>query len=77
MPDLSNFQTQNLFLLVGTNLLPNYVTAKLLLKPDGRLYLVHTKETDEIADRLIAALELKSSKKSQGGRRRNQHGRRR
>ncbi len=58
MPDLSEFQTQNLFLLVGTNPLPNYVAAKLLLKSDGHLYLVHTAETDPIADRLIAVLEL-------------------
>ncbi len=58
MNDLTQFQTQNLFLLVGTNPLPNYVAAKLLLKPGGHLYLVHTSDTGEIANRLISTLGL-------------------
>lgn len=57
MPDSAQFQTQNLFLLVGTNPLPNYVAARLLLKTGGQLYLVHTDETSQIADRLTAALD--------------------
>lgn len=61
MPDLSEFQTQNLFLLVGTNPLPNYVAARLLLKPGGNLYLVHTAKTDTIANRLIAVLKLEKN----------------
>jgi len=58
MNDVQRFQSEHLFLLMGTNPLPNYVAAKLLRKPDGHVYLVHTDETTEIADRLIAALEL-------------------
>lgn len=49
-------QVEHLFILVGANPLPNYVAAKLLLKSGGHLYLVHTRETKEIADRLIATL---------------------
>ncbi|MFN8472206.1 MAG: hypothetical protein U0822_08460 [Anaerolineae bacterium] len=57
---MAPFQTQHLFVLVGTNPLPNYVAAKLLLAPaissapqhKPHLYLVHTKRTDPVADRL-------------------------
>ena len=58
MPDLSEFQTQNLILLIGTNPLPNYVAAQILLKPGGHLYLVYTDETNEITERLAAKLGL-------------------
>ncbi|HRQ68279.1 MAG TPA: hypothetical protein P5031_06905 [Candidatus Syntrophosphaera sp.] len=51
-------QCEHVFLLIGTNPLPNYVAAKLLLKPNGHIYLVHTDETAEVADRLIAALQI-------------------
>ncbi len=51
-------QSDHLFLLVGTNPLPNYVAAKLLLKPDGHLYLVHTAETNDVANRLIEMLNI-------------------
>lgn len=57
MTDLTQFQTQNLFLLVGTNPLPNYVAAKLLAKLTGTLYLVHSQDTYEIARRLVACLD--------------------
>jgi len=59
MNDLQPYQSDHLFLLVGTNPLPNYVAAELLLKPSGSLYLIHTDETTIVADRLIAALEQK------------------
>ncbi|MBN1657455.1 MAG: hypothetical protein JXA93_03590 [Anaerolineae bacterium] len=36
------YQTESLFVLVGRNPLPNYVCAKLLLQPEGTLYLVHS-----------------------------------
>lgn len=58
MDNLERFKTQNLFLLIGTNPLPNYVAARLLLKPGGHLYLVHTTDTGKIAERLIAKLDL-------------------
>ncbi|MDD3829138.1 MAG: hypothetical protein PHY79_24470, partial [Anaerolineae bacterium] len=49
------YRTPVLFVLVGENPLPNYVAARLLLEPGGRLYLVHSKGpggTGEIANRL-------------------------
>lgn len=58
MNEMQIYQSDPLFLLVGTNPLPNYVAAKLLRKPDGHIYLIHTTETTDIASRLIAALKL-------------------
>lgn len=58
MDDLKPYQTNHLFLLIGTNPLPNYVAARLLAKPDGRIYLVHSVETAGVANRLVAALGL-------------------
>jgi len=46
------YLADHLFLLVGTNPLPNFVAAKLLLKPGGALYLVHSSGTEQIAERL-------------------------
>ncbi|MEO0248315.1 MAG: hypothetical protein ABIN58_02005 [candidate division WOR-3 bacterium] len=51
-------RTEHLFLLVGTNPLPNYIAARLLLKQDGHICPVHTDETAEVANRLIAALQV-------------------
>lgn len=48
----SCYQSDHLFLLIGANPLPNYVAAKLLLKPEGRLYLVHSSLTQNVAERL-------------------------
>lgn len=50
------YQVDNLFLLVGTNPLPNLVAAKLLLKADGTLYLVHSADTSSAALRLETVL---------------------
>lgn len=54
-----------LFLLIGENPLPNYVAAKLLLKPKGILYLVHTGDektgTYKQARRLQDVLSKESS----------------
>lgn len=47
-----SYRTDHLFLLVGTNPLPNFVAAKLLLKPGGKLYLVHSCGTEQVAARL-------------------------
>jgi len=44
-------QSDHLFLLLGTNPLPNYVAAELLLKASGRLYLVHSTLTSDVAQR--------------------------
>lgn len=48
----SSYQSDHLFLMIGTNPLPNYVAAKLLLKPEGRLLLVHSSLTEDVAERL-------------------------
>jgi len=48
------YQTDNLFLLIGTNPLPNLVAARLLLKEDGTLYLIHSADTG------LTALQLET-----------------
>jgi len=53
---LDSQKTDHLILLVGTNPLPNYVAAKLLLKEGGRLYWLYSAETAKIVDRLEIAL---------------------
>jgi hypothetical protein len=58
MNNLNEFQSKHLFLLVGTNPLPNYIAAKLLMKPDGKIYFIHTDETFEIARRLSKLLGM-------------------
>lgn len=50
--DLSRYRCQFLFLLIGTNPLPNYVAAKLLAVPSGMIYLVHTAEVASVKERL-------------------------
>ena len=55
IPDI--YRTDHLFLLMGKNPLPNYVAAKLLLKLEGMLYLVHSegpRGTGGVAQRLAA-----------------------
>jgi hypothetical protein len=56
--NISQYQSDHLFLLVGTNPLPNYVAGKLLAKPSTHFYLVHTNETNKVADRLVDVLKL-------------------
>ena len=50
IPD--RYKSDHLFLLVGTNPLPNFVAATLMLKPQGKLYLVHSIKTQKVAERL-------------------------
>ncbi len=53
--EFREYQTDILFLLVGTNPLPNYVAALLLAKENASIYLMHTKgkgSTAEVACRL-------------------------
>lgn len=52
IPD--QYQSDHLFLLMGTNPLPNYVAAQLLLKPGGKLYLMHSEATRPTAERLFS-----------------------
>lgn len=50
-------KVDHLILLVGGNPLPNAVAGRLLLKPGGRITLVHSAETHAIAQRLDRWLE--------------------
>lgn len=52
----SEYLVDSLFLLIGTNPLPNLVAAELLLKEDGTLYLVHSADTSKTALRLETVL---------------------
>lgn len=56
--ELSKYQTEHLFLLIGTNPLPNYVVYHLLAKHSSYVYLVHTLESSIIANRLKEMLNL-------------------
>jgi len=60
IPD--ELRSEHLFLLVGTNPLPDWVAAKLLLRDGGQLYLVHSGSTHEVAKRL-ARLVLETPEK--------------
>lgn len=51
MSNLSNFQTDHLVMLVGTNPLPNYVAARLLC-PTGRVHLLCSADTQNQAQQL-------------------------
>jgi len=52
-----HLRSDHLFLLVGTNPLPNWVAAKLLLNPGGRVHLFYTAGTKEQAVRLRKVLQ--------------------
>ncbi|BAZ32929.1 hypothetical protein NIES4074_54370 [Cylindrospermum sp. NIES-4074] len=55
--EFDKYKVDHLFLLIGENPLPNYVTANLLLKKDGTPYLVHTTVTETQAKRLKNILD--------------------
>lgn len=64
MPDpMEPFRTDHLFMLIGANLLPNYVAAKLLSKPTTTFWLLHSDgfegepSTKESAKRLERGLK--------------------
>ena len=68
MENLSTWQkdqTDVLFLLVGTNPLPNYVAGCLLTKPGGTIVLLATEDTYAIADWLKQILEAKAKTENQ------------
>lgn len=56
MIDLSPYQADHLFLLIGSNPLPNYVAIRLLAHPDSQLYFVYSRETEKIAGNLKQSL---------------------
>ncbi|HZQ07106.1 MAG TPA: hypothetical protein VFD70_11040 [Anaerolineae bacterium] len=55
---LEPYRTDNLILLIGTNPLPNYVAARLLCAPRGKIHLVCSSGTASIAERLEKKLAL-------------------
>jgi hypothetical protein len=57
--EFDNYKVDHLFLLMGENPLPNYVTANLLLKKGGTPYLIHTTGTETQAKRLKNILDNK------------------
>ena len=56
MNDFMPYQTDYLFLLVGTNPLPNYVATLLLAKDNGTIYLVHSAGSHGVNSHLKVAL---------------------
>jgi hypothetical protein len=48
----TQYRTDHLFVLVGTNPLPNLVAARLMLKEDGVLHLIYSQDTSKVAERL-------------------------
>lgn len=50
--NIRQYQTENLFLLMGGNPLPNYIAAISLLNPKGKALLLHTSQTQLQAQRL-------------------------
>lgn len=59
MSNIERYQTDHLFLLVGTNPLPNYVAAKVLWNGKGQVFFLVTRETNDIAQRIQRLLGLK------------------
>lgn len=56
---LNAYKTEHLFLLVGTNPLPNYVAALLLAKGEGKIILLHSgghQGTGKVAENLERAI---------------------
>lgn len=63
--ELEAYQTDHLFLLIGTNPLPNYVAALLLAKEEGSIHLLHSKGdhgTERIARLLGSAIKKRKPK---------------
>ncbi len=68
--EFDKYKVDHLFLLIGENLLPNYVAANLLLNKGKNIYLIHTTDTEIQAKRLqnillselngLKAVELRS-----------------
>ena len=54
--DIRQYQTENLFLLMGGNPLPNYIAVISLLNPKGNALLLHTSQTQIQAKRFQSVL---------------------
>lgn len=57
LTEFDDYKVDHLFLLIGENLLPNYVAAKLLLAKGGTPHFIHTTNTEETAKRLANILK--------------------
>ena len=55
------YQTKVLFLLVGSNPLPNYVAARLLARENGTVVLLNSEKTSQVAERLKRQLAAERS----------------
>lgn len=53
----ADFRTDVLFLIIGSNPLPNYVAAHLLVKEQGTVVLLHSKSITQVAGRLAKMLQ--------------------
>ncbi|MFN5863521.1 MAG: hypothetical protein ACK451_16365, partial [Pseudanabaena sp.] len=60
--NFDKYKVQHLFLLIGTNPLPNYIAARQLLTDGGTAYLVYTSETKCWKDRLLDRLRSRKIK---------------
>jgi Domain of unknown function (DUF1887)/CRISPR-associated protein (Cas_Cas02710) len=59
---LADYKSDYLFLLIGTNPLPNYVVYHLLAKPSSHIIFVHTSRTDQLTNNLITVLNIPSER---------------
>jgi hypothetical protein len=57
---LTHYHADHLFVLIGENPLPGYIAGKLLVKPDGKIYLVYSTKTKEYANSLSKVLSNSS-----------------
>ncbi len=58
----AEYRSDYLFLLIGTNPLPNYVVYHLLAKPSSHIIFIHTSKTNKIANDLITVLNIPSER---------------
>jgi hypothetical protein len=59
MTEITPYRVDNLLLLVGANPLPNYVAALLLTQEQSTVYLLHTSNTLQVAERLCGQIKAK------------------
>ena len=53
-------KVRHLFLLVGSNPLPNAVAGKLLIEAEGKIHLIHSEDSYSIAVRLGKWLKMEN-----------------
>lgn len=55
---LDEYKSDNLFLVIGNNPLPNYVAIRLLSHKDTKYHFIYTTETYQIVEKLINVLKI-------------------